>query len=63
MAERDIGVLLIVNVNIARQNSMYRNKKCHLQHFICCLIRKWGIAIETLVPRYYITQENYELDF
>ena len=42
---------------------MHRNKMQHLQHFSCCLIRKWGITIETLVSRYYITQENYELDF
>ena len=42
---------------------MYRNKKCHFQHFNCCLIRKWEITIETLVSRYHITQEKYELDF
>ena len=23
----------------------------------------WGITIETLVSRYYITQKNFELDF
>ena len=40
---------------------MHRNKKCHLQHLNCCLIRKWGIAIETLISRYYITQEIYDL--
>ena len=28
-----------------------------MQHF------KWGITIETLVSRYHITQESYELDF
>ena len=42
---------------------MHRNKKCHLQHFNCCLLRKWGITIETLVSRYSVTQENHELDF
>ena len=42
---------------------MHPNKKYHLQHFSCCLIQKWGTTIETLVSRYYITQENYELDF
>ena len=35
----------------------------HLQHFICCLVRKFGITSETLVSLCYITQENYELDF
>ena len=34
---------------------MHRNKKCHFEHFNCCLIRKWGITIETRVSRYYIT--------
>ena len=34
-----------------------------MQHFDCCLVRKWGITIEALVPRSHITQENYELDF
>ena len=42
---------------------MHRNEEHHLQHFNCCFIRKWGITIETLVSRYYNTQENYELDF
>ena len=42
---------------------MHRNKKYHLQHFNCCLIRKWRITIETLVSRYYIAQEKYELDY
>ena len=34
-----------------------------MQHFNCCLERKWGITIKTRVSRYYITQESYELDF
>ena len=35
---------------------------CHLQHFNCCLVRKWGMTIETLVSRYHVTEVNYELD-
>jgi len=42
---------------------MHGNKMWHLQYFSCCLVRKWGITIETLVSRYCITQEIYELDF
>ncbi len=38
------------------------NKMRHLQHFNYCLVRKWGITIETLVSRNHVTEENYELD-
>ena len=55
-------MFVIVNVNTAAKfppkYTMHRNKMWHLQHSSCCLVRKWGITIETLVSRYYVRQET-----
>ena len=55
-----------VRVNTAAKSppkfGRHRNKMRHLQHFSCCLLRKWGITIETLVSCYQIKQENYEME-
>ena len=60
--------MLIVNVNIvAKVPSKFDASQQKVQFLTFQLLPHtkilWGIAIETLVSRYYITQKNFELDF